>query len=213
MATLEERVVGLERAARRWRYAAVVLGMLLAVGVTVAAKTSEKVPDVMRVRRLEVVRPDGTAAIELSAEDRQARFYLHGSPDSELGMAFGAHEEGVSLMVLKHKEVPLFFVQADENGAMLYLSDGRETSQGPNRIALGSVHNDQNPHGLATLSFFRGSGLKPPKEAGLHLEGSSQGTFLLLGGPEGKRAKVRVEQETGKVEFLDEKNKLIWSTP
>ncbi len=213
MATLEERVAGLERAARRWRYAAVVLGMLLAVGVTVAAKKPEGVPEVLRAKRIEVVRPDGAVAIELRAEDRQAWLSLRGTRDGERSIGFFATEEEVFLTLMKNKEAPLLMARVGYYGALLHLSDGREPSQGPNRIALGSVHNDQNPHGLATLSFFRGSGLKSVEEAGFHLEGSSQGTFLLLGGPEGKRAKVRVEQETGKVNFLDDNNKLIWSTP
>jgi len=38
-------------------------------------------------------------------------------------------------------------------------------------------------------------------------------SYLFLGGPKGKTAMVKVNQENGKVEVLDKSYKSIWSTP
>jgi hypothetical protein len=38
-------------------------------------------------------------------------------------------------------------------------------------------------------------------------------SFLLLGGRQGKRVSVNVNQQNGKVEFVGEDKTAIWSTP
>ena len=59
--------------------------------------------------------------------------------------------------------------------------------------------------------------IKGPRKADIHagllmLE-NGKGTSLLLGGDEGKKVDIRVNQEDGKLGFFDENDKILWTTP
>ena len=70
--TLEERVRVLELRSRRWRSCTVGLLLILGVCVTVAASLpQEKVHDLMRAKRIEVVDKSGKATVTILGEDRQ----------------------------------------------------------------------------------------------------------------------------------------------
>ncbi len=57
--TLEDRVLALEKSARRWRRCAMALLLCAIVGGTTAATQEKKVPKVIQARKFEVVGKDG----------------------------------------------------------------------------------------------------------------------------------------------------------
>ena len=210
MRTLEERVTALEGSNRRWRLAAGLLGLLLLIGVAVAARRDGPAGSVVRTRRLVVLAPDGQASIILSADDRQAMLSLRGG-DGERGILLGADEEAVQLILMKNQEAPLFSARAEDQGASLWIWDGREQSEKPNAIVMSSMYSGRRGGGQAMVNLTRGL-QSSDIEAGLYMGGRSQGTFLLLGGRRDKTAKLQVDQRTGRIEFLDEDDKVIWSS-
>ncbi len=213
MSDLERRVAALERAARRWRAAAALLAIVLLLAGAGAANTSDDVPDLLRARRIEVLAPDGKPVIVLRAEAQGSRLTLHG-PDrnQERAIVLGVVEEAAHLMMMKNKEAPLLSARVDDAGSSLTLIDGRQPSQEPRSIRLRSAHATEDMRGGTTITLMRGL-RKIGVEAALPMEESTGDASLYLGGSRGKAAKLRVNQDNGKVEFLDKSNKRIWSTP
>ncbi len=94
--TLEDRVLALERSARRWRRCAMVLLLCAIVGGTTAATQEKKVPEVIQARKFEVVGKDGRprgrfeawalgATLELRNDKRQLTTLL-GHADNGSGL-------------------------------------------------------------------------------------------------------------------------------
>lgn len=212
MRTLEERLERLERANRRWRYAAGLFAIVVLVGLTGAANKSNDIAEVLRARRIEVVAPDGEASIELRADARQATLSLLG-PNGERGIGLMVEDKQAALMLMKHKEAPLLSARVDDDGAMLFMQDGREPTQKPNMILVSSTYSDKSKRGQAGVNLHRGSLRKDSVELGFFMKDEGEGSGVFLGGPRGKHAWMRVDQASGKVQLLGENRNTIWSSP
>jgi len=161
----------------------------------------ENVADVVQAKRIEVLGPDGKPAIVLSAEDRQTflRISARGR-NHERSITLGADREGAHLALAKHAEAPLFSARVDDDGSSLALYDGREPSQHPQGVILRSACPTTKGPGGTVVALTRGWG--KDAESGLFMEESQQ-SFLLLGGPKGKKVIIRADQDTGKVNIVD----------
>ncbi len=216
MSDLERRIEALEKVNRRWRYAAVSLAGVLLIALVSAGKMPDDVPDLLQARRIQVVAPDGKPAIVLSARADGSSLSLSAQGrDHRRRIALAAHKEGVSLWLMKHAEAPLLRAEVDDDGSSLALFDGREPSQKPRGIMLKTRRPaDGNPGGTGIM-LNKGM-WKEELRAGLFIMEPTESkdiSYLFLGGPKGKTAMVKVNQENGKVEVLDKSYKPIWSTP
>jgi hypothetical protein len=74
MSDIERRIEAIEKANRRWRHAVgllasvLLIALTIAIVLTIAAKMPDKVAEVLRAKRIEVLGPDGNPVIELKAE-------------------------------------------------------------------------------------------------------------------------------------------------
>jgi hypothetical protein len=243
MSDLEHRIEALEKANRRWRYAALSLVGILLIALVSGGKPADDVPDLLQARRIEVLRPDGKPGIVLQANDKGSGLSIRAWAESnkdrdpavvleankngsglsvtarsnghQRAIALGAHEEGVRLMLMKHKEAPLLIAEADDDGSSVSLFDGREPTQNPRSISLGTRRPTEVGPGGTGITLSKG-GRKDELRAGLFMTEPTETTdnsYLFLGGPKGRTATGRVNQQNGKLEFVDENNKAIWSTP
>jgi len=213
MEDLQRRVEALERGNRRWRCAVGLFGGLLLLAVVVAAKTPTQVPDLLQAKRIEVLAPDGEPVITLRAYEYGAALALSCRGDQHERIAcLAADKDGAHLRLMKHKEAPLFSATVDDNGSALKLFDGREPSQDPRSIVLRSARPTEDLRGAAGILLMRGT-RKSSIEASLAVHEVLGEAFLLLGGAQGKSARLRVNQESGSVEFVDQSNRPVWSTP
>ncbi|MHC4740961.1 MAG: hypothetical protein ACYS8Z_03560 [Planctomycetota bacterium] len=213
MSDLERRIEALEKVNRRWRYAAVLLGSVLLIALVSGAKSAEEVPDLLQAKRIEVVRPDGKPGIVLEARAEGSALNLSAQgPDHERRIALAAHEEGVSLWLMKHAEAPLLTAEVDDDGAVLNMFDGRQPSQDPRGILLRAKRPSDGIMGGTAVALTHGS-RKQDFRAGMFTIEPSAISYLHLGGPKGKTAAVRVNQDNGKLEVFGEGSKRIWTTP
>ncbi|MGD2095663.1 MAG: hypothetical protein PVH77_11700, partial [Phycisphaerales bacterium] len=88
--------------------------------------------------------------------------------------------------------------------------DGRQPSQKPRSIILRSTSPAEDSPGRTTIYMTKG-----PRniQAGLSLSEDDKGSALFLGGDQDKSVNILVNQQNGKVDFLDENNKAIWTMP
>lgn len=213
MSDVERRIEALEKANRLWRYGAGLLASLLLIALTVAAKLPDEVPEVVQAKRIEVLAPDGRAAIVLSADADGSLLRLSAAGQNhDQAIALGADDEAVHLALMKHKEAPLLIARVDDAGSSLSLFDGRAPSQSPRAIVLRSAWADKQHQGGTTITLMKGW-RKDGVQAGLFMQDAPDGSFLFLGGPQGKSVRVRVNQDNAKVDFIGENNKAIWTTP
>jgi hypothetical protein len=213
MSDLERRIEALERANCRWRRAAGLLGGMLLIALIVAAGKPEGVPDLLQARRIEVLRPDGQPGVVLVADAHQSSIGLAARGENRTRVAsLSADKEGARLMLMKHKEAPLFLANVTDAGATLSLFDGREPTQKPRSIVMRSAYSAKNQMGGATIALMRGV-RKDDLTAGLVVEDATGDAALLLSGSQGKRATMRVNQGSGNVELLDNDNKPLWPEP
>jgi hypothetical protein len=212
MSDIEKRIESLEKTNRLWRYTAGLFACLLIVTLTVGVKLPGSVPEVLQAGRIEVLRPDGEPGIALVAEaDRSAIWVGAQGPDHKRGISMVAHKDAVEVVLLKHAEAPLFIARVNDDGTVLLLSDGRQPSQKPRSIILRSTSSaEEDNQGLTKIYMTKG-----PRniQAGLSLSEDGKGTALFLGGDKGKSVNILVNQQSGKVDFLDENNKAIWTMP
>ena len=93
MSNLECRTEALERANRRWRYAAGLLALLTLTALTVAMKPPAHVPDLLQAKRIEVLAPDGKPAIILKADSEGSSLRLGArGPDHKRAIALEAYK-------------------------------------------------------------------------------------------------------------------------
>ena len=213
MLEIEKRIESLERINRRWRYMTGLFAVLLLISLTVGAKLPGSIPEVLQVRRIEVLNPDGKPGIVLSADGNRSAIGLTAQgQDHKRAISLMADREGVHLALMKHAEAPLFLARVDDNGSSLALFDGREPSQNPRGIILRSASPGEDHPGGTMINLMKG-----PRtahiQAGLLMLGNGKGTSLLLGGDKGKSVNIRVNQEDGKVSIFGENNKAIWTMP
>jgi hypothetical protein len=113
---------------------------------------------------------------------------------------------------MKHAEAPLFLARVNDSGSTVFISDGREPSQKPRSIVLRSTSPADDSPGGTMINLMKGP-RKADIQAGLLMLENDKGTSLLLGGDKGKSVNIRVNQEDGKVGFLGENDKVIWTMP
>jgi hypothetical protein len=216
MSDLERRIEALEKVNRRWRYAAVSLAGVLLLAFVSAGKMPDDLPDLLQARRIQVVAPDGKPAVVLSATADGSSLTLSAQGrDHRRRIALAAHKEGVSLVLMKHAEAPLLRAEVDDDGSSLALFDGREPSQKPRGIVLRTRRPADGNPGATAIMLNKGM-RKDELRAGLCIMEPTEKmdiSYLFLGGPQGKTAMVKVNQQNGKVEVLDKSYKPIWSTP
>ena len=213
MLEIEKRIESLERINRRWRYMTGLFAVLLLISLTVGAKLPGSIPEVLQVRRIEVLNPDGKPGIVLSADGNRSAIGLTAQgQDHKRAISLMADREGVHLALMKHAEAPLLLARVDDNGSSLALFDGREPSQNPRGIILRSASPGEDHPGGTMINLMKG-----PRtahiQAGLLMLENGKGTSLLLGGDKGKSVNIRVNQEDGKVSIFGENNKAIWTMP
>ena len=213
MAALEARVAGLEREVRRWRYAAAALGLILLVAATVAAQRPEEVPDVLRARRVEVLRSDDSVGLALDAQRNRSVLTIAAPPNDERSIMLAASEEGAGFVLMKDKEAPLFTVRAGDEGASLHMWDGRQPGEKPVCLVLQSRCHENGYAGEVALGVSRGA-IGPPQQLGVYLSDTPEGNFSVrLGHRKGKRATVTVNQQSGETEIRDEDGSALWPAP
>jgi len=213
MSEIENRIESLERINRRWRYMTGLFAALLLISLTVGAKLPDSIPQVLQARRIEVLGPDGKPGIVLSADANRAAIGLTAQgPDHKRGISLMAYREGVELVLMKHAEAPLFLARVNDSGSTVFISDGREPSQNPRSIVLRSVSPVEDNPGGTMINLMKGP-RTADIQAGLLMLEDERGTSLLLGGDKGKSVNIRVNQEDGKVGFLGENDKVIWTMP
>jgi hypothetical protein len=116
---------------------------------------------------------------------------------------------------MKHAEAPLLSAEVDDDGAVLNMFDGREPSQDPRGILLRAKRPSGGIQGGTAVALTHGS-RKQDFRAGMFTVEPTERTdisYLHLGGPKGKTAAVRVNQQNGKLEVFGEGSKRIWTTP
>ncbi|UCG49713.1 MAG: hypothetical protein JSU94_08000 [Phycisphaerales bacterium] len=214
MSDIEHRIKALEKVNRRWRYATVSLAGILLIALVCAAKLRDEVPDLLQARRIQVLGPDGKPAIVLNAgtDGTYLRLTAQGK-EHQRAIALGAHEEGVRLMLMKHKEAPLLIAEVKDDGSSLTLFDGREPTQRPGSISLGAK--GPTEAGAGGTAIMLNKGMREELRAGLFMmepTETTENSYLFLDGPK-RTATGRVNQENGKLEFVDKNNKAMWSTP
>ena len=214
MLEIEKRIESLERTNRRWRYATGLFAALLLVSLTVGAKVTDSVPDVLQARRIEVLTPDGKPAIVLKADTKGSSLLLTAQGKNHKRMiGLSAYEESVQLMLMKHAEAPLFLVNVDDNGSLLSLFDGREPSKDRGGIVLKSASPAEDYPGVTMINLIKGGALKEDIQAGLLVSENEKAASLVLSGDDGKLVIIRVNQIDGKVGFFGENDKVLWTTP
>ena len=75
-------------------------------------------------------------------------------------------------------------------------------------VVLTSACSPDVPQGAAMMVLT-----KDGPEAGFIMQDPTQSPALLLGGPQGKKVGIRVDQATGKVTFVGDGDKTIWTIP
>ena len=213
MSEIEKRIESLERINRRWRYMAGLFAVLLLISLTVGASLPGSIPEVLQARRIEVLGPDGKPGIVLGVDANRSAIGLTAQgKDHKRAISLMAHREGVDLVLLKHAEAPLFLARVNDSGSTVFISDGREPSQKPRSIVLRSTSPAEDSPGGTMINLMKGP-RKADLQAGLLMLENGKGTSLLLGGDKGKSVNIRVNQEDGKVGFLGENDKVIWTMP
>jgi len=213
MSNIECRIEALEKANRRWRYAAGLLGGLLLISLAGAMKSPHTIPEVLQAKRIEIITPDGKTAMVLSADAHGSALSLLGyGQNHERAITLAADKEGARLMMMKHAEAPLLTAQIDDSGALLALFDGRQPSQEPKSIILRTASPTKQRQGGAGITISQGVRKDGLLKAGLSVDESGT-SCLFLGDSQNKAVSIRVNQQDGKVEFVDRNKKNIWSTP
>ena len=213
MSEIEKRIESLERINRRWRYMTGLFAALLLISLTVGASLPGSIPEVLKARRIEVLAPDGKPGIVLGVDANRSAIGLTArGKDHKRAISLMADREGVELVLMKHAEAPLFLARVNDNGSTVFISDGREPSQKPRSIVLRSTSPIGDSPGGTMINLVKGP-RKADIQAGLLMLENGKGTSLLLGGDKGKSVNIRVNQEDGKVGFLGENDKAIWTMP
>ena len=213
MSKLEHRIEALEKANRRWRYAAGLLALLPLVALTVAAKLPDQIPDLLQAKCIEVLAPDGKSAIVLKADSDGSSLRLTArGPAHKRAIALEAYKEGVRLMLMKHAEAPLLLAQVDDNGSSLSLFDAREPSQNPRSVVLRSACSTEFLE-AGTGIYLTSSQRKEDLQAGLFMHETPVVSSLFLAGSKRKTIIIRANQDNGKVNFFSPSNKAVWSFP
>jgi len=201
--SLEERMTRLERSNRRWRAACLGLVLLVGIGFVVAAESAPPPAEIIQAKRIEVIGPDGKAAIVMEAKPDATSFAVWG-PDHEHAAVLVAKVDKTAMMLMKNKGAPEVFAEAVDQGGQIGVTDGRDQTIAMERAALNisgsssgfSIFHVVNGHPESRLSF------------------SKLGGGLELRTPGGKAVtRVIGAEKGGRVEIIDGEGKAVWSAP
>src|SRR5438874_2246573 len=134
-AALEERLARLERSNRRWRRSCVALVAFIATGLVLAAEQAPAPAEILQAKRLELIGPDGKAAIVMEAKPDATSLAVWG-PDHEHAAVFVAQKNKAAMMLMKNKEAPEVFAEAVDQGGQIGVTDGRGAVGPGDRSAL-----------------------------------------------------------------------------
>jgi len=213
MSDIERRIAKLEKASRYWRGATLVLVVLFLTFLIGAASPSGRIPAVLKAKRIELIGSNGKPVIIMGSQGRGSALSMieYGSKRRR-AIGLSVDENAARLILMKHSDAPLLIAQVDNTGSSITLSDGREPSEHPKSVVMRSVYASGNVAGGTGITLMKGP-YKKDVEASLSIEDWPQGPALLLGGTEGKAARLLVNQESGKVEFQSREGAPIWATP
>jgi hypothetical protein len=201
--SLEERFERLERSNRRWRTACLGVLVIVAVGFVVAAENAPAPAEIIQAKRIELIGPDGKAAIVMEAKADETSFAIWG-PDHEHAAVLVAKSDKTAMMLMKNKGAPEVFAEAVDHGGQIGVTDGRDTTNPNDRAALNmsgsasgfSIFHVVNGHPESRLSF------------------SKLGGGLELRTPGGKAVtRVIGAERGGRVEIIDSEGKSVWAEP
>lgn len=243
MSNLEHRIETLEKVNRRWRYATVALAGVLLIALVGAAKLPDEVPDLLQARRIEVLRPDGKPGIVLEAKKNGSklsiRAWAEGQKDGNPAVKLEANEnasglrittrgkngeraiglsadEERTLFVMTGRGERLLLAHGDDKGSSLTLYDGRQRYQKPTTVGLSAQWSKEDKMGMTGITLGKEGGRRQSDmRAGLFTRetDTQEGSYLQLGGDQGKTATVYVNQQNGKLVVVDQSNKGMWTTP
>jgi hypothetical protein len=201
--SIDERLLRLERSNRRWRAGCFGILLLMLIGFIVAAEKAPPPAEIIQARRIEVIGPDGKAAIVMEAKPDSTSLAVWG-PDHEHAAVLVAKPDKTAMMLMKNKDAPEVFAEAVDQGGQIGVTDGRDQTTATDRTALNiagsasgfSIFHVVNGHPESRLSF------------------SKLGGGLELRTPGGKAVtRVIGAERGGRVEIIDSDGKMVWSEP
>ena len=108
---LEKRFTRLEQSNRRWRASCFALLLIGGVGFIIAAEQPAAPAEIIQARRIELIGPDGRAAIVLEAKADSTSLAVWG-PDHQHAAVLVAQSTKSALMLMKNKDTPEVFAEA-----------------------------------------------------------------------------------------------------
>jgi hypothetical protein len=201
--SLEERFARLERSNQRWRTACLALMLIGGIGFVVAADQPPGPAEIIQAKRIELIGPDGKAAIVLEAKADSTSLAVWG-PDHEHAAVLVAQRSKAALMLMKNKDAPEVFAEAVDHGGEIGVTDGRDNADPNDRAALNITG---TPNGFSIFHLVNG---KPESR----LSFSKLGGGLELRTP-GSKAVTRVigADKASRIEIDDGDGNAIWSAP
>lgn len=201
--TVEERLTQLERSNRRWRTACIALLSLIGIGLIAAAEKAPAPAEILQAKRIELIGPDGKAAIVMEAKPDATSLAVWG-PDHEHAAVLVAKPDKTAMMLLKNKDAPEVYAEAVDQGGQIGVTDGRDVAGATDRAALNM---SGSPSGFSIFHVVNGH----PES---RLSFSKLGGGLELRTPGGKAVTRVVGAEKGsRIEILDTAGNLLWSAP
>lgn len=202
--SIESRLDRLERSCRRWRVGCIACLSIIGIGLIAAAEKAPPPAEIVQAKRIEVIGPDGHAAIVMEAKADETSFAVWG-PDHEHAAVLVAKGDKSAMMLLKNKDAPEVFAEAVDQGGQVGVTDGRDvTAPAAERATLNM---SGSPSGFSIFHLVNG---KPESR----LSFSKLGGGLELRTPGGKAVTRVIGAEKGsRIEILDSDGKLVWSAP
>ena len=201
--SLEARFERLERSNRRWRAACLCVLLIALIGFVAAAETAPAPAEILQAKRIEVIGPNGKAAIVMEAKADETSLAVWG-PDHEHAAVIVAKSDKTAMMLMKNKGAPEVFAEAVDQGGQIGVTDGRDTSNPGDRAALNmsgsasgfSIFHVVNGHPESRLSFSKlGGGLELRTPGG-------KAVTRIIGADRG-----------GRMEIIDSDGKTVWAEP
>lgn len=201
--TFEERLTRLERSNRRWRVVCIALLSLVGIGLIAAAEKAPAPAEILQAKRIELIGPDGKAAIVMEAKPDATSLAVWG-PDHEHAAVLVAKPDKTAMMLLKNKDAPEVYAEAVDQGGQIGVTDGRDVAGATDRAALNM---SGSPSGFSIFHVVNG---RPESR----LSFSKLGGGLELRTPGGKAVTRVVGADKGsRVEIIDSTGNLVWSAP
>jgi hypothetical protein len=202
--SVEDRLTELERSNRRWRTACAILIASIGIGIVIAAEKPPAPVEIIQAKRIEVMDPQGRAAIVLQAKEDATSLAVWG-PDHAHAAVLVAQKQKASMMLMKNGETPEVFAEAVDQGGQIGVTDGRATNDANGDRAALNISG--GPNGFSLFHVVNG---KPESR----LSFSKFGGGLELRTP-GSKAVTRVigSDKAARVEILNAEGKSVWVEP